>query len=215
MPTQKRSVQKDRLAQLRAEERVISKGIEEFARVGVALKRIMDQRLYQADGYDSFAKYCKDRWGYAEMASRQLIRAAEVRLVLPTGADGAGEWKERQIRPLTRLPTTGHARKVAKKVLAHVEKEDVELTGPLFDKFVREELGQGSAPKRPRPPRKTHVQQVRDWISQLDQISRQLDGVPEDSWALFGEDHPVVAEEFAELLDRVKDSCTRVWEALP
>ncbi len=66
--------EQERLADLEA---VVERGLETFIEVGLALKRIRDDRLYRAS-HGTFAGYLEDRWGFTRQRGYQLIAAADV-----------------------------------------------------------------------------------------------------------------------------------------
>ena len=73
----------ERRARLRACERVLIEHMEEFVKVGMALKEIRDDRLYKEAGCKSFEEYLKKNKRRFEFASRRyadrVIRAATIR----------------------------------------------------------------------------------------------------------------------------------------
>lgn len=62
---------------LEACEEVIRTGLEEFRRVGEALQRIRDEKLYRAE-YETFKEYCREKWDISSSYSYQLSQASEV-----------------------------------------------------------------------------------------------------------------------------------------
>lgn len=94
------------LADLMEHEKVIEQGLASFVEVGNALLAIRDGKKYRAKGFDTFERYCSERWELSRPRAYQFVDAAEaVRAVemstnrrqteLPTS--------EYQVRPLTRL----------------------------------------------------------------------------------------------------------------
>lgn len=63
--------------QLAHDEAIINEGQVTFLKVGMALARIRDQRLYRAE-YDTFEAYVDDRWGFGRTRAYQLIEAGTV-----------------------------------------------------------------------------------------------------------------------------------------
>lgn len=78
-------------------EVVIERGLETFIEVGGALLEIRKERLYR-DTHDTFELYCRDRWGFTDRRARQLIQAAELGTIVPSGPTNEG-----QARQLARL----------------------------------------------------------------------------------------------------------------
>jgi len=85
-------------------EAIIERGLKTFEEVGNALLTIRDSKLYRETGHKTFREYCRERWGFKESRTYQLMSAADVMgnlktstmvEVLPT--------TERQARPLTHL----------------------------------------------------------------------------------------------------------------
>jgi hypothetical protein len=62
-----------RLAEL---EQLVERGLQTFIDVGNALQEIRDERLYRAT-HQTFADYCRDRFGFSDSRGRQLIAAAK------------------------------------------------------------------------------------------------------------------------------------------
>jgi hypothetical protein len=105
--------ERDELAEC---EEIIAAGLREFIKVGNALLKIRDRKLYRAN-HESFESYCKDRWGFASRRGYQLIKAAETVQNLQLKSESENECvpmvhssntapqptHERQIRPLTDL----------------------------------------------------------------------------------------------------------------
>jgi hypothetical protein len=57
-------------------ERTIERGLKTFQDVGQALLAIRENRLYLAE-HETFADYCRERWGFNDSRARQLIAAAK------------------------------------------------------------------------------------------------------------------------------------------
>ena len=93
MAANKTVEEKQTLAEL---EEVIQRGLETFIEVGEALARVRDERLYKAAGYESFARYCKERWDLGRSDVYHLIGAAEVRAIVPV----TNEAQARELAPL-------------------------------------------------------------------------------------------------------------------
>ena len=124
-------------------EQVLAGHMEEFVRVGLALKKIRDKKLYKVKGFETFEAYCKVRWEFTYAHAWQLITSAETRLALPplpSSMDDVG-WHERHVRELKRLDSPAKQKAVAAKVIREVEKSEVKLTASLVRKHVDKELG--------------------------------------------------------------------------
>ena len=84
-------------------ETVIKQDMGAFYRVGCALAKIKDSRLYR-ETHDTFEAYCKDRWEMSKTNANRLIGSAQVKDSLaPMGV--IQPINERQARPLTKLAT--------------------------------------------------------------------------------------------------------------
>lgn len=95
--------EKHRLGQL---EEIIDQGLETFIEVGRALAEIRDRRLYRAE-FDTFDRYCRERWGIGRHYAYRQIRAADAVEVLEN-VDSCQQpsrlpANEAQARPLTSL----------------------------------------------------------------------------------------------------------------
>lgn len=94
----------DEKIQLSQLEERIERGLKGYVEAGEALKQIRDLRLYR-EHFDTFEAYCEERWRISRGRGYQLIGAAEVvnYLKMSTTVDMLPT-RERQARPLTRLP---------------------------------------------------------------------------------------------------------------
>lgn len=84
-------------------EAVIERGLTTFVEVGTSLLAIREGRLYR-EQHGTFEDYCRERWGWSRQHANRLVAGAEVAATLePTGS--IAPTAERQVRPLTSLPT--------------------------------------------------------------------------------------------------------------
>jgi hypothetical protein len=84
-------------------EGVIGQGFDSFRRVGEALARIAEGRLYR-DEYSDFRTYLRDKWQLGKSQAYRLIAASEVaEEVSPAGDTTPAPGSERQCRALARL----------------------------------------------------------------------------------------------------------------
>ena len=80
-------------------EKVIEDGLATFLAVGTALVRIRDERLYQEAGYDTFDRYCRERWDMSGSHAYRLMDASEVvRELPPTALQPANEAQARELK---------------------------------------------------------------------------------------------------------------------
>jgi hypothetical protein len=73
----------EKLERLWALASKIREGIEKRYAPGLMLKEIRDEELYKADGFKTWAAYCREQWGMERAEVDTLIRLAETRAVLP------------------------------------------------------------------------------------------------------------------------------------
>ncbi|MHC4406338.1 MAG: hypothetical protein ACYTG0_42445 [Planctomycetota bacterium] len=182
-----------RKQRLRKLENEIRTGMEEFYYTGMKLKEIRDDRLYEEDGFETWEKYCRERWEWSPQHVHRLVQAFEYRQKLPASPTGCDGWSERSVRELTRIPDKRQAARVAKKVITEVEKGDgVKLTSTIVKRFVDQDLGI----KRPKqkPQRKDTRPELRRYLidksGTLEGILENLQGVPKEGWELLIEDDP-------------------------
>lgn len=83
-------------------EAIVREGWGHFARVGEALARIRDKRLYKNE-YHSFELYCRERWGFGRSRAATYISAAEVHRALGMVHGVPMPECEAQVRPLVGL----------------------------------------------------------------------------------------------------------------
>jgi hypothetical protein len=220
------AIDKSRKQRLRACERVLLEHMEEFVKVGLALKEIRDDRLYEADGHKTFDAYLKSRgneFGIQKRYANDLIGSAELRTKLPavvgaTGAhhdEGAG-WTERSVRELKRLPTTGRAKSVATQVIKEVERNGAKLTSTVVRKFVDRALGIVRTKSKPRPAVAPTFQDIIDkYIDRLKDMADILGKLTAEECELFAQEEPRRTKEFVRQIERVKNSLERIWAAIP
>ena len=85
-------------------ETIINQDMGAFYRVGCALAKIRDSRLYR-ETHDTFEAYCKDRWEMSKMHAYRLMDSSKVQDALKSNPLGYLPINERQARPLTKLAT--------------------------------------------------------------------------------------------------------------
>lgn len=92
----------DRLVEL---EQAVDRGLQTFVEVGQALAEIRDCRLYRAS-YDTFERYCRERWGFTRQRARQFIDAAAVTTIVVSAGLPAptNEAQARELVPLRERP---------------------------------------------------------------------------------------------------------------
>lgn len=94
----------EELASLRANERIIEKGLETFIDVGTALATIRDGGLFRAT-HKSFEEYVKDKWDYSRQRAYQLISASDFHTKLASRNSKMGRiTSERATRALMTVP---------------------------------------------------------------------------------------------------------------
>jgi len=86
-------------------ETVVGECWGHVARMGAALARIRDKRLFKNE-HSSFDEYCQQRWGFGRTQGDRYIAAAEVHQMLSTLPGVPLPKCEAQIRPLIGLPPT-------------------------------------------------------------------------------------------------------------
>lgn len=120
-------------------EAAIEQGYTGFLKVGLALAKIRDQKLYRAT-HATFADYCDQRWNFTRTHAYRLIEAGEVAAILsPVGDIPTNERHARALKPV--LDEYGPA--AAAKVM-----ETAKASGPLTAALITEaahKLGYGVA----------------------------------------------------------------------
>lgn len=82
----------DRLIEL---EMLIQEDLKAIFRIGMTLMVIRDEKLWKGN-YKSFEDYCNERWQKGSNWARKMIRAVEVKEVVPV----ENEWQARQLSDL-------------------------------------------------------------------------------------------------------------------
>jgi hypothetical protein len=102
---QLRPMSEEEKTELATLETVIEEGLEVFRRVGIALIRIRDAKLYR-DEFKTFGAYCETRWKTGRSHAYELMDAAQIANNLeslsPRG-DKILPQNEFQLRPLTKV----------------------------------------------------------------------------------------------------------------
>jgi hypothetical protein len=93
--------------ELQNAEAVVRDGLRAFWRVGVAVGRIQDQRLYRAT-HSTAAQYFAEKWDMTPARVSQLVHAARVYEVLRVNGIMPLPQTESQCRPLSRLVADAH-----------------------------------------------------------------------------------------------------------
>ena len=116
---QRSGLERSRTQRLRECEKVLAANMEEFVRVGLALKEIRDERLYKDAEFERFEDYCRQKWELSKSYAHNVIGSAELRTRLPSPMSSIGgqTWTERSVREFKRLdsPTKAKAAKFVKK----------------------------------------------------------------------------------------------------
>lgn len=95
-------------------EFTVERSLKAFWEIGQALRHIRDRRLYRQD-FSTFEDYCTNRWEMSRRWAYQLIEAATVYENVRHGAQILPA-NERQVRPLTALPSQEQPRAWAQAV---------------------------------------------------------------------------------------------------
>jgi hypothetical protein len=200
-----------RKERLRACETILRQHMEEFVRVGLALKEIRDARLYLADDFQNFETYCRRKWSFSRQRAHQLIDASEIRQVLPELPCQPGvdmQWNEKAIRELGRLPTTAKARAVAERIVKDIEKAGGKLTSGIVKKAVDKDLGLDPKPKPDPLPSMDEV--LIRYHGQLLGMADVLEKIPQDAIELWAIRNSLSAERFVRAAERIADVAKRL-----
>lgn len=123
----------DEYNQLQDCERIIEEGYNTFLKVGLALAKVRDARLYRAS-HDTFEAYCESRWAISRTRAYELIGSAGITEALSAMADIPAPTNERQARELHGLdPET------AAEVMASAVDESGNLTAAAI-REARQEI---------------------------------------------------------------------------
>jgi hypothetical protein len=161
------SEQKNLRKELHRCENVIKQTLKAWQEGAKALTRIRDLRLYRAEGFKDFEKYCKQRLNFGKSTINRYIALGEVyALLAPTGAILPST--ERQMRPLLRLRQAEEEPavwgKAVKEVWAKVVHDTDILKIPITEKRVQEarsQLGLDPKPEEGQPEADLEEQWIR------------------------------------------------------
>ena len=142
-------------------EAIIKQSLQTFIAVGNAIARIHDGKLYEMAGYETFADYMEQRWGWTASQGYKQIRAAKVATLL---SDGNVSYRTRpttetQLRPLTLNELTDEQVVEAWNdalYLANEERglEDPKHWQPPFERHVRYVVNELLSERRRSRPQK-------------------------------------------------------------
>lgn len=208
---------------------IIDENLEAFARTGLALKAIQEEKTYEAEGYDSFASFLGEqkRWPWTSLRHAQrLIAAAELRQALPAVSDYVRpvgrpklpEWTEWQVRELTRLPTARDAKRVAIQVLKEVASDPKgQLSASVIRKFVDADLGvkRGHAASKDKPKQMDFAEWWRSVTAALDEFTEGFNNVTLKDWRVYVRDNQTAAENLAQALRKFSEASQRVLPEFP
>lgn len=115
-------------------EGVIERGLTTFVEVGNAIREIRDSKLYKDQGYETFEKYCRERWGWSRNYVNKQVTAADTAALVGTTVPIQNERVARELAPLAKEdPET------AKRVWGGLTEEHGEdLTAKHVKKAVEE-----------------------------------------------------------------------------
>lgn len=177
-------------------EKEISAGLENFFEAGIKLRAIKDDELYKEAGFETWEKYCKERWDWSVSHVRNVILTAEYRMELPDATNSSTmrqkSWNQKQVEQLTRIPSKKHAATVALRVLKHVEKSGKRLTAAVVKKFVDQDLGiekkqkPEAAPKDQRDTLKPYLDET---LATIQGTMNAIQAMPGDVWKDYATNH--------------------------
>lgn len=185
------------LLDLMEHEKVIEQGLETFLEVGHALLAIRDDRKYRAAGFESFERYCRERWEMSKAYANRVIDAARVaELVAPMGAI-APPRTERVIRELA--PLAREDPELARDTWARAHELAPSGHAPTAAN-VREAVAEARAPRMGKPALGPYgVAHPARFLSELlPAFARALDGATRvlDPFAGTGRIHELRASGF-------------------
>jgi hypothetical protein len=202
-----------RKQRLRTLEKRFRSGMEEFYYTGMILKEIRDDELFKEDGFETWERYCRERWELSRTYVFDLIRTSVLREKLPMSASGEHKWSERSVRELTRIPDNKQAARVAAQVIKEVESTPgAKLSASRVQKHVDADLGV-KRPKAKPVPEANGVDLV-DYLSAktgtVQGIHNVLKAVPDEGWTLLIDDNPQLVKRFATALERLASFLRKV-----
>jgi hypothetical protein len=190
--------EKVRLQELEA---IVNRGLQTFYEVGQALIEIRDRKLYRQT-HKTFEAYCQEKWNIARRTADRYISATKiVEILRPMGLKIPN--KERQVRPLTKLPAAQQLEIWQKAVEIS---PDGNPTAKIVERLVEE---QGYSNQQKQPP--SEVEQLRQENDRLKEALKKQAIEREQRTALVAAELERLREENrqlkAELRQRDKD-----WE---
>lgn len=156
-------------------EATISRNLQSFYEIGIALMAIRDKRLYRSE-HNTFEDYCRERWQFNRRHAYRLIDSAKVIENVSHGTQKPES--ERQARPLTKIKDPETQKKVWVEVVEtapngrvtakHVESVVIQKIQkqPVSDAmtFAGMAISQLERIREDDPKRKQALERVSDWI---------------------------------------------------
>jgi len=128
---------------LAACEADIKEDVERFMRVGNALMRIRDGRLYR-ESHETFEEYCQDKWNMSRQYVNKLIAAKVVVDQMETIVSIDPPKNETQTRPLAELETPEEQAEAWEEAVATAPRDsdgEPVVTGKHVKAVVAKKLG--------------------------------------------------------------------------
>jgi hypothetical protein len=133
------------LKRLKELEAVVHEGKTTFLKVGQALSEIHGDKLYELEGYQSFGKYCAEKYGFSRAHANRLVASAnievEVNKVMESKNLPAID-TERTLREFTKLSPSdyGPVIDIVAKEIKQKGEDNKTFSHAAIKKAVRERL---------------------------------------------------------------------------
>lgn len=137
---------------LQSLEKTIESNLTAFFSVGLALTEIRDTNLYKLQGYQSFNKYCQERWDFRSRYAYWQIEASVIMQNLQTNGLAFLPTCERHVRPLAKLSPEQQCqvwKQIIESTPSKIGTGEPKVTTKRVETAVAAITGQKTTPKQP------------------------------------------------------------------
>jgi hypothetical protein len=128
-------------------EIVVSRGLQTFMEVGMALASIRERKLYREKGYGTFKEYCRAEWGLDDRTARRIMQTSKAVEEMEAVEEKSGPIgplspaSEGQARPLAKIKDPEERAEVWREVVEEAGAEEKPVTAARVEEKVSRRLG--------------------------------------------------------------------------
>ncbi len=128
-------------------EIVVSRGLQTFMEVGMALASIRERKLYREKGYGTFKEYCRAEWGLDDRMARHVMQTSKAVEEMEAVEEESGTIvplspaSEGQARPLAKIKGPEERAEAWREVVEEAGAEGKPVTAARVEEKVSRRLG--------------------------------------------------------------------------